>query len=195
MVALPGTQPVKVGGSLTGRTFVRNLAANWVGLAAEVVVAFLLTPFVVGRLGLAAYGVWGVFTSLIGYVGLIDLGVRGSLGRFVNYHFARDELDAAREVVTTTLAFLSAASALALIVCVGLGAFFGTLFPKTPSEIAAEAPYLLPLMAVGLWLSFLAAVFRTVAAAFDRFDLLNYVGLLALALRALGTVVVLGAGH
>lgn len=186
---------MKLGGQVSARTFVRNLAANWVGLAAEIVVAFVLTPFILGRLGLAAYGVWGVFNSLIGYLGLVDLGVRGSLGRFVNYHLARQEPAAAREVVATTLAFLSAMAGLALLCALVLGAGFERLFPKTPAELAADALLLLPLMACGLWLSFVTAVLRTVVAAFDRFDLLNVVGLAVLALRAGGTVLALSAGY
>lgn len=175
--------------------FLRNLAANWVGLAAEVVVAFLLTPFILNRLGLAAYGLWGVLNSLIGYMGLVDLGVRGSLGRFVNFHLARDDSVAARQAVVTTLAFLSMMAGLALAISFPLGAAFETLFPKTPAEFAGEAMLLLPLMALGLWLSFVAAVLRTVVAAYDRFDLLNLLALVLLALRAAGTVVALNAGH
>lgn len=186
---------MKLGGQLSLRIFMRNLTANWIGLVAEVVVAFVLTPFILGRLGLAAYGVWGVFNSLIGYLGLVDLGVRGSLGRFVNYHLARQEAAAAREVVATTAAFLTAMALFALLVAIALGAGFKELFPKTPPELAAEAALLLPLMALGLWLSFLSAVLRTVVAAFDRFDLLNLIGLGVLALRTGGTVLALTAGY
>jgi O-antigen/teichoic acid export membrane protein len=185
---------VNIGGHLSARTFVRNLTANWVGLTAEVVVAFVLTPFILGRLGLAAYGVWGVLNSLVGYMGLVDLGVRGSLGRFVNFHLARKEAAAAREVVVTSLAFLSGMAGLAVLVAIVLGVYFGEIFPKTPPELIGDATVLLPLMAAGLWLSFVAAVMRTVIAAFDRFDLLNLLGLAVLAVRAVGTVLVLGAG-
>lgn len=61
----------------------RNVLANCTVLVAEVLVAFFLTPFIVGRLGLLTYGVWSLLNSLVGYMGLIDLGIRGSVGRFL----------------------------------------------------------------------------------------------------------------
>ena len=179
---------------ISARTFVRNLAANWVMLVAEVAVAFLLTPFIVSRLGLAAYGVWGVLNSVIGYLGLVDLGIRGSIGRFVNYHLGRNEPREVNEVIVTSLAFLSAMALLAFLVSFVVAAFFGTLFPKTPAELLDDASLVLPLMALGLWFAFSSAIFRTVVAAFDRFDLINLVGLVFLILRTAATVAVLWAG-
>ena len=66
------------------RTLARNVLLNWAALIAEVAVAFFLTPFMVRSLGLAIYGIWSLLNSVIGYMGLVDLGIRGSVGRFLN---------------------------------------------------------------------------------------------------------------
>lgn len=84
----------------------RNILANCTVLVADVLVALFLTPFIVSRLGLLNYGVWSLLNSLVGYMGLIDLGIRGSVGRFLNVSLAYEEPDRVREVINASLAFL-----------------------------------------------------------------------------------------
>src|SRR6266850_5036266 len=64
---------------------------NWMALAISLGVAFFLSPFVVHRLGNVAYGVWTLVNSMIAYMGLLDLGLRGAVTRFVSKHHARGE--------------------------------------------------------------------------------------------------------
>ncbi|MCX5737716.1 MAG: polysaccharide biosynthesis protein, partial [Proteobacteria bacterium] len=60
------------------RIYARNLATNWVGYGTNVAVAFFLTPFIVHSLGDIRYGIWSLVMSLVGYLGLADMGVRPS---------------------------------------------------------------------------------------------------------------------
>jgi len=75
-----------------------------------------------------------------------------------------------------------------------LGASFSTVFPKTPVELSAQMLVVLPLLAVGLWVAFMGAIYRNILTAFDRFDLLNGIGLIGLVLRAALVVIMLRAG-
>lgn len=172
----------------------RNVLANWTVLVAEVLVAFFLTPFIVKALGLPTYGIWSLLNSLVGYMGLIDLGIRGSVGRFLNVYLAREEPDRVREVISTSLAFLTGGALIALVIAVFVGLQFGTLFPRTPAELLDDIRTALPILTLGLLLAFWGAVYRSLLLAFDRFDLANAVGLLGLALRVGFTVVVLNQG-
>lgn len=178
----------------SSRIFLRNLLANWVGLAAEVIVAFALTPFIIKSLGLTAYGLWGFLNSLVGYMGLVDMGIRGGVGRFFNYHLARTEGKEANEVLATSLFFLSLMSLLALLVAIGLALGFAQLFPKVPAEMVRDAQIVLPFMVLGLWFSFASSILRIVCAACERFDLVNGIALIMLAIRVTGTVIVLTMG-
>jgi O-antigen/teichoic acid export membrane protein len=175
--------------------FARNLLANWFGLIAEVVVALFLTPFIVSSLGLAVYGIWSLVNTLIGYLGLIDLGIRSSVGRYINHYLARRDDQRVGEVVSTSLLFLSAMSLVVLGIAYLVGIHFGTLFPKTPPALLADVAFLLPIMALNLWLAFVIAIFRNVLAALDRFDIANGINLVILAVRTLGVILVLQAGH
>src|SRR5207237_4872584 len=69
----------------------RSVVLNWLALAISIGVAFFLSPFIVHRLGNIAYGIWTLVNSMIAYMGLLDLGMRGAVTRFVSRHHSQGE--------------------------------------------------------------------------------------------------------
>ncbi|MBW2186470.1 MAG: polysaccharide biosynthesis protein, partial [Deltaproteobacteria bacterium] len=67
----------------SAKVITRNLFANWIGHGSNLVVMFFLSPFIVHTLGVTQYGVWQILTVLTGYMGILDLGVRASTGRYI----------------------------------------------------------------------------------------------------------------
>src|SRR5437879_12085953 len=77
----------------------RSVALNWIALVVSIGVAFFLSPFIVHRLGNVAYGIWTLVNSMIAYMGLLDLGMRGAVTRFVSrYHSQGEHLQSSRSV-------------------------------------------------------------------------------------------------
>ena len=68
------------------RTYSQNIIFSYLGHAANILVVFFLSPFVINNLGDQAYGIWVMLAGITGYLGLVELGVRGSTGRFINYN-------------------------------------------------------------------------------------------------------------
>ncbi len=176
------------------RTYSRNVLASWAGYGANMAVMFFLTPFVVHGLGPKAYGVWALLVSVTGYLGLVELGVRGSTGRFVNFHIGRGDDEKVNRIISTSLLFYTTLSVVVLGVSTGLGLAFGHLFTKVPDEFARQAMWILPLLGINVWLGFFSATFNQLLCARDRFDLRSVVDLLVLAVRSAGTVWVLSDG-
>ena len=85
--------------------YARNLGANWIGLGANLAVTFFMFRFMVHSLGDSRYGVWTLLTSLTGYLGLVDIGVRGGTGRYINYYLGRGQEEEVSDVVSTSLLF------------------------------------------------------------------------------------------
>jgi len=171
--------------------YARSLTANWVGFLANLVVAFMLAPFVLRSLGESAYGVWILLVELTGYLGLIEMGTQAGLGRHINYYLGRGEIDRVNGFVNTALLFFLAAGAAILLLAGGLALALDSVFTKIPSELVASARPALLLVAVNLILALLGAVFPLILNAFDRFDLSNAVNLVVLAVRTVGTILVL----
>jgi len=173
------------------RIYARNLAANWIGYGANLAVMFFLSPFVVHTLGDVRYGVWSLIMSLTGYLGLVELGTRGGLGRFINFYLGKEDVPRVNGIINTAMAMFAGAGVLLTGAAVVLAVFFGTFFPKVPDTLVPRAQWVIVIVAANVWLGFPGASFRQVLAAFDRFDLSNVVDIGVLAIRTGGTVAVL----
>jgi len=176
------------------RVYVRNLAANWIGHGASMVVLFFLSPFVIHTLGNVQYGIWSLLSVLTGYMGMLDLGVRASTGRHVTLYIGKDDHKSVDETIRTSLAFFSAFGILIVVVGVALGWIFPSAFSSVPVEYHALVRLLLPMLAMNMWLTAFRSVLASVLIAHDRFDLSNAVDLIMLAIQTAGTVLVLNAG-
>ncbi len=174
--------------------YLRSLIASWAGYGANIVVMFFLSPFVVHSLGNARYGLWSLLMAVTGYLGLVEIGVRVSTGRYVNYHLGRGENEQVSHVVNTSLAFYCLASLLVLAAALTVGQFFGAIFPRITISDPSQVRAILLLMALNVWLGLWSATFSQLLYANNRFDLLNAILVLALGVRAGGTVLVLRAG-
>jgi O-antigen/teichoic acid export membrane protein len=158
------------------RQMLRSLNWNWAGTLADSVVAFLLCPYLLTHLGATHYGAWVMIGSLTGYFGLLDLGIRGSVGRYVAFYRARHDPQATGEIVTTAFALLSVAGLLGLV-----GTSVATLWagPLFGSEFAAAdlPPLRLALLLAGLNLGLQLPlnVSEGVLWGCQRFDQLNAV--------------------
>ena len=96
----------------------RNSFSNWSSYLVTAVVGFMLTPIVVQSLGNTRYGLWTLVLSITGYFGLLDLGIRSSVSRFLTRHLAlNDETGLNR----------TASTAFVILACGGIVAFLGTV--------------------------------------------------------------------
>jgi len=69
----------------------RNVIWNWLALLVIVSTSFCISPFLVSRLGKADYGLWTLIISTIGYLGLVDFGMRTAVVKYVSqYHAVND---------------------------------------------------------------------------------------------------------
>jgi len=74
----------------------------------------------VRHLGNSGYGVWALTMSVTGYLGLLDLGVRGAVTRFVAKFHARAEDENASRVLSSGLAIFVSVAVLTVAFSVGI---------------------------------------------------------------------------
>src|ERR1700720_470841 len=85
------------------RRIAQNVLSNWLALVITTVVGFFLSPFVVHHLGNLTYGVWVIIMSLVSYMNLLDLGLRGAVTRFVSKGTAQKNDRESSEAVSGAL--------------------------------------------------------------------------------------------
>jgi O-antigen/teichoic acid export membrane protein len=152
-----------------------NIIWNGTGWAVAIAAGFILAPFLVGRLGHEGYGLWILVGSFTNYFGLLDLGVRGSVGRTMAYYIGAGDWDRARQVMASATALLAAIGVLVLLLGLGLGfPLFFRVF-DVPTPWVASTRLALVIVCVNLALSFPLQVFDGTLWALERFDQINRV--------------------
>src|ERR1700692_402885 len=81
----------------------KNVGSSWSALAINVIVGIFLSPFIVHRLGDAAFGIWVLIFAVTGYYGLFDLGIRSSIIRYVSKYAATGDKEKLAQFVNTAL--------------------------------------------------------------------------------------------
>jgi O-antigen/teichoic acid export membrane protein len=176
------------------RRHLRNLAFNWGGHISSLLVMFFLSPYIVGKLDSAAYGIWSLLNVLVGYMGIFDLGVRASVGRHVALYLGKKDERGVDETIRAGFAFFSIASVLILLAGVVLGWLFPFFFKEVPPEHFPTIRYLLPFMAINIWLAAVSTIYSSVLTAHSRFDIARGLDVLVLLVRTAGTIFALEAG-
>jgi O-antigen/teichoic acid export membrane protein len=172
---------------------VRNVLSNWGAYIFAFIVNFFLAPYIVRRLGQTGYGVWTLMASLTGYLGLLDMGVRGAVTRYVaRYHAVADHKEASR-ITSTALQIFVTAGIVAAFASVIMAFTVVNHFRIDPIYLPAARTVLI-LAGMNVGLSLVNGVFGGVITSLQRFDLANRVEISNTFLRSLAILVALRSG-
>jgi O-antigen/teichoic acid export membrane protein len=181
--APPGKENAASGPSAAVKRIVaRNIIWNWVGTATHMLAGFITVPYLLVELGQGGYSLWTLIASLTGYFEILDLGLRGSLGRNIAFQQARGDKDGIRAVFNTGLALLGSGSLLVLLGTAGVLLIFTSLF-RVPAGEVDQTNLALLLIGVNLALIFPFFAFEAVLWAYQRFDLINGIEIPGVVLR------------
>ncbi len=176
------------------RRIVQNVLSNWVALVVTTVVGFFLSPFVVHRLGNMVYGVWVLIASLVAYMNLLDLGLRGAVTRYVSKGVAQEDHGGASQAVSGALWIRMWISLTVMFAGLVLASAFNHIF-AVPIALQRDARLAVIFTATTVAINLWCGVFGGVLIALHRYDLTSSVSILQTCLRAGGVVWLLQSGH
>jgi O-antigen/teichoic acid export membrane protein len=147
----------------------RNIFSNWTSYLVTMLVGFLLAPVIVRSLGDTGYGLWTLVLSMTGYFGLLDLGIRSSVGRFVTRHLTLHDAHGVNRTVSTAFVMLACGGLLSLAATLGVAVFLFDAFKVEPQYAVSGR---LALVITGLNMSCILplGVFSSLLIAMERFD-------------------------
>jgi O-antigen/teichoic acid export membrane protein len=167
--------------------------SNWSAFAFAVAVNFFLSPFIVHRLGSTSYGIWTLLASVVGYMGLLDLGVQSALTRYVaRYHATSDDADANR-TVSAGLAIFTMFG----VVAIALSVVFALALVDhlhIPGHLVPVARQVMIISGLAVAVSLVSGVFGGVVSAMQRFDLAAGMEIGIGAARAIAVIVAFRMG-
>jgi O-antigen/teichoic acid export membrane protein len=167
---------------------------NALGFAAYAAVMFVLSPFIVERLGLEAYGVWELVVALTGYLSFADLGVAPAIVHHVARAQGAGDRDALLRWVNSALVAFSASACVVLLAGGVLAHGLDRWLDVAPG-FASEARTALVITAGYVAVTMPLNAFSAVLVGRLRYDLLVSADLASLAVRTALIVVLLSGGH
>lgn len=171
----------------------RAVTTSWIAVTANAAVGFLLTPYVLHHLGDEAYGLWILTVTCVGYYGLLDIGVRSSILRYVSRNQALGNRDSVNEVVATAFYYYLAACVVILIAAIVSVGPVSSFFSISPDLVHSfKGLYLLAGAVQGLTLPLV--VFAGSLEASGRFDQMYSTNVIGLGIRVVAVIAVIHAG-
>lgn len=159
----------------------RSVASNWGVSLLTIIVLYLLTPFTLHKLGVDGYGTWLLITSLNGYLALLVLGVPMASVRYFAQHVAKGDTRSLNEAISSCTGLYLLLGLVALVIGVGLYAFF-TLY-HVPTPLRADARTAFAVMMLFVALGFVGLLPEGILAAHGDFVPRNIARLASVLLR------------
>lgn len=154
----------------------RSVISNWTTFFAEGLLALLITPFMIHRLGDFAFGIFTLAFSAVGYFDVLAQGIRSTLQRFVGRLSGASDREALNAVFSTALAVTIVLGAFIITVFLGLSAVIPAFFKLTGAQQHLFA-WLVILLGVNLGTGVPTALLGSYLCGLNRFDLYNIVAI------------------
>jgi len=155
----------------------KNLVANITYLIINIVIGVFLTPYYVDMLGVAAYAVVPLTTSLIGYIGLFTDSLNSAVARHLMIDVQGNSVERANRTFNSALFGVSKLILILIPVVIVVSLFVPQLF-GVPLENTTEATWLF----IGMGLAFLlrawSSSFTVTLYTSNRLDLINIINVI-----------------
>ena len=177
----------------SGRSLPANVLANWTGFAVGLLVNFFLSPLIVHHLGASAYGLWALLGTLTAYLGLLDLGIRSAVTRYVARSQSQGDHATATQVVSTALAIFAVMAGIALVASTLLGLLAPSVF-RIPVEYRTTTLIVAVTAGASTAVALVNGAFGGVIVGLQRFDLVCMVDVATALVRAALVLGVIAGG-
>lgn len=161
--------------SINARSIIGNSLSGGLVPFVKIIITFIMSPLIVHALGNYDYGIWEMVFAVVGYMGILDLGLTPAIVRFVARHHALEDHRELNRIYSSCLAFLfpvGLAMALALIAV----AFWAPHLIIKGASAGDQQKYFIFLIIVAAetFVTFTGSLFDCFLEGFQKYKLRNY---------------------
>jgi len=175
----------------TSHRIVLNTITTWTAIAVNIIVSFIVVPFLLNRIGIEGYGLIALTWALISFSLFADLGIGTSLSRNLSEQLAKKNTKRFNELFSSGFfIFLMIGFIIALIsifLAVPLTALFQVSAASKPQAIFLIHYFVGPVICI----SFMNFVFASILSCNNRFDLISSIDTASSIFRGIGILIVL----
>jgi len=123
-----------------------------------------------GYLGQAAYGLWVIFGSIVGYFSFFSLGMNTAVTKYTAEYTALNRREDLNKLVSTTIVTFGFIGILIALICLGLIPFIPRLF-SIPEALSFSGKITFVIMSFNTILMLLAGIYGNVIYGHQRVDI------------------------
>lgn len=154
------------------KLIMRNTGSNVLVLLVKIIITLIMTPIFVHALGNHDYGVWEVVFAVVGYMGLLDMGMKPAIIRYVAKYNAEGDRVLLDELYSTAFLFMLAVGCLMLLVFSVWALYWPELLSADGGSHQRYA-LLLAIIAIELLFAFPGYVAESFFQGFQKYSLIN----------------------
>jgi O-antigen/teichoic acid export membrane protein len=160
----------------SGRLLARNTIINLLGQAAPFAVAIFTIPMLVHGLGVDRYGILTLSMIVVGYMGLFDFGLGAAATKLIPEAVAAGDSAAVPDLFWTSLSMMLAFGAVAAVLIAVPAPWLVIHVLKIPAGLQFESVHAFYLLAFSMLFVISGGSLGGTLSAYQRFDLINAVG-------------------
>ncbi len=170
-----------------------NAMSNWATLGANMVVALFITPIIIRKLGLGTYGIYDLVGTIVGYSGLLDLGITSAIMRYAARYAGQRDRDGLNRVLNTSLLGFVGIGLFVFLLTIVLSGPLAHFFHINAQDTNTFRLVII-LFGLSAALTFPGTVLSVFVAAHERYVLFNTVKIIAACFRGAFALTVLWSG-
>lgn len=147
-----------------------NLVANIVSYTANILIAFVLTPYLINTLGKETYSFYPIANNFVAYMCILTNALNSMSSRFVTVSIVKQQMDDARKYVSSIL-FSNIIMGAILLVPMTLIVIFIDAIMNVPLNIVASIRLLFTFVFASMLVNIISSVFGVATFVKNRIDL------------------------
>lgn len=164
------------------KKLVTGSVMRFVNLLVSISLGFFMTPYLIHSLTDKWYGLWMVIASMLGFYGMLDLGISSATQRYIAKALPNKDYKELNSIVFTSLFLFSIVGLIALIITIIL-ALLGNVFFSNPGEVYIFR-WVVLISGTGVSINFLFWVLFGIITSNLRYDVISYLQIVKVILRA-----------
>ena len=152
---------------------IRNVIFGGLRFALIAPVPLILTPLILSKIGVKGYGTWAVFLAISNMTSLADLGLVGTVSKYVAEYHAQRDFTALERLLNTGLVLFTLISTVLIAVLWILCPLAVPLIFKGSATATFELVTLFRYFLIVIVANILTLLFSSVSSGLQRLDLTN----------------------
>ena len=172
----------------------KNALANILGMLIQIIIAFLLSPFLVHTLGDTKYGIWTIAVAFTGYMNLLDFGLTSAVSRYVSKYNSLKDTKNINSIVTTALALFLFMGVIIILISPVMADLIVN-FINIDESLKSVVHMLIIIVSFDIAIFVISGLFKGIFGGFQNYPALNITLIISSIYKALMFYYFLTRGH